>query len=501
MRQPAVVVEPIHQKLTVVELNAAAQTQGVRVGYSLAEARVLCPGVVHFDRDARADGMALEALGRWLTRFSPQVATGFSRVAEATTAKDELPHATMLLLDITGSERLFGSLHILAEQVGAALRSFSIPHQLAIAPTPAAAWAFSWAGEAPEEVLGLEELPGVLEALPIRAMRLPLAMVKVLESLGLMTIGHLLAMPRETLPSRFGPMLLGQVDRLLGRVVEPLVYLPYDPPMQAMMEFESAIESLETLHLVLKELLGRVLHDLRRRGTGAGHGAKVMQLTCRPDPYTLVPTVKRQVHLSRPSADLTVLFDLLRCATENLDCGDGFVSVHLKVAQHEKLSPDQAMFFGSPGQGSGRDLSYLLDRLALRLGAEAVARPQLRESHLPERAWCSAPHGERPGNKGPIPLIARPLQLLPMPQEIRVVAEPSDDREGRPVQFVWNRTVHRLSEVRGPERISGEWWRSHLKTRDYYDALDEEGRRFWLFRVATRKQNGISVRWFLHGIF
>ena len=89
----------------------------------------------------------------------------------------------------------------------------------------------------------------------------------------------------------------------------------------------------------------------------------------------------------------------------------------------------------------------------------------------------------------------RPLQLLPRPIEIQAVVSPSEDRDGRPVQFRRGRELHRIRHATGPERISGEWWRGHDKTRDYFDVEDEAGKRFWLFRVNE------TGKWYLQGAF
>ena len=75
------------------------------------------------------------------------------------------------------------------------------------------------------------------------------------------------------------------------------------------------------------------------------------------------------------------------------------------------------------------------------------------------------------------------------------MVSPSDDRDGRPISFTWDGEVHRLPHGVGPERIAGHWWRGHHRTRDYFDIEDEDGRRFWIFRV--RETN----RWYLHGEF
>ena len=99
----------------------------------------------------------------------------------------------------------------------------------------------------------------------------------------------------------------------------------------------------------------------------------------------------------------------------------------------------------------------------------------------------------------------RPMHLLPTPVEIRVTAEPSDESEGRPSQFTHEGRVHRVIHAVGPERIAGEWWRGHYKTRDYYDVEDATGERFWIFRVITRQavEGGelLSSKWYLHGVF
>jgi protein ImuB len=86
------------------------------------------------------------------------------------------------------------------------------------------------------------------------------------------------------------------------------------------------------------------------------------------------------------------------------------------------------------------------------------------------------------------------LQLTE-PIEIGVMVSPSDDRNGRPILFRHRGNVHELKHVIGPERISGEWWRGHFKTRDYFDVEDQSGQRFWIFRV------GETGKWFVQGMF
>jgi protein ImuB len=53
----------------------------------------------------------------------------------------------------------------------------------------------------------------------------------------------------------------------------------------------------------------------------------------------------------------------------------------------------------------------------------------------------------------------------------------------------------------GPERITGEWWKSENEVssfRDYYRVETDRDARFWLFRDAPAVEGG---RWWLHGLF
>ncbi len=138
------------------------------------------------------------------------------------------------------------------------------------------------------------------------------------------------------------------------------------------------------------------------------------------------------------------------------------------------------------------------------MGHEALVQAQLVEEHVPERAYAWDYVSRRdsqtttaikaPAIDGADGNNPRPLNLLPDPPELGVMVAPSDDREGRPVQVVLGRTVHPVRLAIGPERISGQWWRGHDKTRDYYEIENPAGQRFWIFHVRE------TSKWYLHGI-
>ena len=497
---------------------------------TLAEARALCPGLLCLEHQPAPDARALDALGRWMTRFTPDVATGWPDLTpEPRSSKSKSPPPSppaLLLLNLTGCERLFGGIAPLARRIAAALDHFDLRASIAIAPTPGAAWALAsclGTGSGNKAIIGKWEpasrkapqtsssslatsSPPIVEAhdllaaladLPIAALRLDAQIVHDLHHLGLHAIGQVLALPREALPARFGPTLSLRLDQLIGQRPEPLISLAYDPPIQAAMRFDGPVESLETLWEVLRELLNCILLDLQRRG----RGARRLELLCTPDRLSHQNPVSRVIHLSRPTRDVASIFNLLRCATENLDCGEGFVRIQLKAPEHERITDEQIDLLSGKRHAGALEFDRLLDRLGVRLGQQAVVTPVLTESRLPERAWRALlPHETSP--PGFIPATEdRPLHLFPRPLELKVIAEPCEHWEARPTQFAHGGSVHRLVHVLGPERIAGEWWRGHYKTRDYYDVDDDAGRRFWIFRVVSTLAEKTTTRWFLHGLF
>ena len=196
-----------------------------------------------------------------------------------------------------------------------------------------------------------------------------------------------------------------------------------------------------------------------------------------------------------------------------LDPEFGFDAFSLTAEWTEELDAVQDSLVNEPS--SERELSQLVDRLTVKLGARRVRRPLAQESHLPERAsgWKSAVSSLRgvkatkqssgfPMMRSGVATTAmRPQRLLDRPEAIDVIyATP----EGMPRRFVWRRAVHDIARAEGPERIAPEWWRqpSSARLRDYYRIEDSEGRRYWIYREGLIGDGrGGLPNWFIHGLF
>ena len=485
---------------------------GVRAGQTLAEARALCPELVHADHEPCKDRQALEVLARWMLRYSPAVQCA-----------DNLP---AIFIDLGGCERLFGGLGKLARRIESALKRMGLHATLAIAPTPGAAWALASSGVG-GKIIRPKDLAAALAMLPARSLRLPDEIAEDLFHLGVETIGQLMQLPREAIPARFGLQLLLRLDQAMGNVPELIIPLAEDPPIEAGIEFDGAIDSLETIWLVFKDLIARIVGQLAQRGRGA---RQIQFDLFRSDG----PPASRRILLSRPSRDPVNLFNLMRCGLEGMGGGEiarshkgtkarsaptdfisvapaGFVKIELKVLVHEPVSEEQISLLEQEEHNAQRELDRLIERLLLRLGEEAVLRPVAVESYVPERAVeyvgaaerrrALTPTLSRSTGRGRNDALAfriqhsefRPLHLLTRPVELRVMVSPSDDRDGWPIAVTEEGRTRRIVHAVGPERLAGQWWQGHDKTRDYFEIEDESGRRSWVFRVRE------TSRWFRHG--
>ncbi|MDB5302928.1 MAG: polymerase [Phycisphaerales bacterium] len=472
-----VLVQSTASRLTVAFACDLSASAGVRPGITLAEARAICSGLIWFDHDATEDAKSLHRLAQWMIRFSPAVAV------EGTDA---------ILLDVTGSERLFGGFERLTRLVVTGLTGLGFSVHVATAPTLGAAWAIASFGES-GAIISQDGLRKSLDPLPIAALRLSDEVIAALQALGIRRIDQLLNLPRRALPARFGTSVLTRLDQALGLVDEPLVLVRRRQQIRATLEFETSVESLEMLWEALKRVLTSVSTELREQCRGAKRLA--LDLTASKARF-----IRKEIHLSRASANSSVLFNLLRCASETVNSDTGFIALTLTVLASEPLTPEQLCIFGEESRAAEMEFGHLMERLRIRLGAGAVLTADLAASHLPERAFrlsdatetVLTPHKNRAEGRK---LKSRPLHLLPKPAEIHCTVAPSVLGAGEPLIFTYNGTAYRIVQASGPERISGVWWEGRNKTRDYFDVEEEAGRRFWIFRVAETR------RWFLHGVF
>jgi protein ImuB len=442
--------------------NLAAEEAGVTRGARAVDARALCPSLRVEDADLPGDEVALLDLALWCRRWCPW------------TAPDG-PDG--LMMDVTGSAHLRGGEGPLLEEIAPRLHQLGLTARLAIAPTRGAAWALARFGTG-REVCAPTDLAVRMALLPVRALRIGADTALLLGRLGLKTVGDLAVVPRLSLARLFvkakgseNPLL--RLDQILGRLPEPLHCPDAPPQFLARAVLSEPIQDPTPLLPALARELCAMLSE-------RGFGARRLLLTVFRSDGTISAVGAATARATRDPTHLARLFDN---RLEGIDPGFDLVTLGATVA--EPLASRQPALNGH--RDEGEDLARLVDRLAARFGPRALLRPDLRQSHIPERveSWIPA-LGAVPAPVDP-PHIPRPLRIFDPPEAVRVIyAVP----EGPPAQFVWRRVTHRVTRYAGPERLGPEWWRDRPGTRlrDYYRVEDHDGAPLRIFREGVGRR-------------
>jgi protein ImuB len=457
----------------------------------IAEARAMHPFIEVVEADPEADRRLLEGLADWCDRYTPLVA---------------LDGTDGLFLDISGCAHLFGGERTMFDDLLSRFFHQGFDVRAGLASTPGAAWAAARFGRALVVAPGEEE--ELIAPLPLAALRLgPETRVR-LEGVGLRTSGALMAAPRAPLVRRFGKQVVLRIDQALGRVEEAISPRLPVPPLSAERSLPEPIGLLDDIEVLVAVLARQLKIDLERRG----EGAERLQLNL----FRVDGTVSRiSVGASRPLRDPKLIQKLfherLTALESDIDAGYGFDLVRLCVVVAARLDAAQADLDGVMSDAAG-DIALFADRVRARLGDEAIRRPLLVESHIPERAVVLDSFERRPIKavsagrmviSEPSPRMAkdRPVRLFNPPECVEVIFEAA--REGPSMHFRWRRVSYRVTRSEGPERIVPEWWREEkgTGTRDYFRIEDDEGRRYWLYRQGDGRPTEIQPRWFMQGIF
>ncbi|UVO50407.1 DNA polymerase Y family protein [Sphingomonas sp. SUN019] len=530
-----VTAQKIGSRIEIAAASPAARALGLIPGMALTQARASVPGLIVHDADPEGDRADLERLATTLARrWCPVVA---------------ISDDDGLLLDLTGVAHLHGGEEKMARRIVRLLARAGVRARIAVADTTGAAWAFARfpaqrhsrasgnprpaAADNTTDVLpnshsamgsrlrrndgvcligAREHLPH-LAPLPVAALRLDPTATNLLARLGVDTIGELLAIPRAPLVQRFGRAIVQRLDQATGAAAEPLD--PVVPPTAIHVERRFA-EPIATADAIGHWLAGLVT-DLTLALAKTGQGARTILFVAERVDST---TQTLRIGLARPTRDAPHILRLIARRIEEVDPGYGIDALALHVRRADPLGAEP--FGAQLAKDHAPDLAPLVDTLANRIGPARLWRHRPVESDVPERSVAPLPPldppdrdalvlrlhdvrrlDDRPADHPWHPRWPRPARLLRRPERIdHVMAELPDQP---PRRFTWRGVRHEVVRADGPERITGEWWRSTAErdaVRDYFAVENATGRRFWLFRRGDgmRPETG-DLTWFIHGAF
>jgi len=461
------------QRRILASVDDAAQKLGLLPGMTVTHAQSLVPDLCVVNATPTEDEASLWRLALWCVRYSPLVTP-------------DPPDG--IFIDVAGSAHIFQGEDALISDLHTRLAAQNIASKAALADTPGCAWGLARYGS--PGVISQGRSSEAIASLPVAALRLSSAVISSLHEVGIERVAQLASKPRASLQMRFGGEVLLRLDQALGSRQEVLSSLIPPEVPRTELRFAEPVADPEDLRRIILKLCETLCVDLEARGIGA---RRIDLVFLRVDNIAQAA----RIGLSRPHREPKHISKLLCERLVVIDPGFGIESATLTATWVESVTERQTIGNHVTSDGSGIDVSQLVDTLGVRLGQNNVFRLAPVQSALPERsirrvsALNKAAHQDWPKN------LPRPVRLFAHPEKIETIAGLPDYP---PRLFIWRNVRHRVTKAEGPERIHGEWWVSDSEThliRDYYRVETPDGSRFWLFRHGTANDDG---DWWLHGV-
>lgn len=461
-------------RMIVTASNEIASSEGIFPMMTVADARALLPALVVIEEDPSVFPALLKKLAEWCILFSPFVC---------------LSEPDAVLLDATGCAHLWGGESCYLEAIVKKIKGIGYSCKVAMSDTIGTSWALAHYGKQ-----GSIATPGqscqALLSLPPAALRLEQETVETLHKLGLHHVNDLISIPSSALRRRWGPKLIERIQQATGlkeETAEPVILVE---PYQERLPCLEPVQTVTAILIALEKLVDALCNRLAKEQLGL---RKAVFKAYRIDGQLQ----QISIGTNRATHQQKHLFRLFETKLETLEPEPGIELFVLEANKVEKTITKQESIWEKPFGWQHPRLGELLDKIMVREERILMKRFFPAEHHWPERSYR---HGssldEKPGSSWQIP-CPRPLCLLPNPHPIEVTA-PIPDYP--PMLFRYKNKLHKVIKADGPERIEQEWWIKEGEHRDYYYLEDEDGQRYWVFRLG-HYTGGKNYQWFVHGFF
>ncbi|MCZ2103349.1 MAG: DNA polymerase Y family protein [Comamonadaceae bacterium] len=420
-----------------------------------------------------------DALAWWALRFTPHVA----RLDEA------------LLLEVSGSLRLWGGLPALAARIKAENPAPPLvwQTQAAIGIVALARLRLRASGENPPP-------PALLpEALPLSTLSAAQPHLPLLSGLGCRTWGQAHQLPRAGLARRCGPGLRAALDVAFGLAPETYPWIVAPERFDQALELPTHVETAPALLWSAARLLTALQHWLRARQLGV----RALQLSWTLDQKRLngQPLPSGQsltIRTAEPTQTMEHLRRLLAERLAQVRLLAPAAALRLRATETAPWQADSRSLLPEERR-AGDALHVFIERVSARLGHDRVLTPQPVADHRPEQRQRWQPAQQVLGVRGHTPPpgwvdALAPTWLLPAPEPLAL-------RRGRPC------CRGPLTLLAGPRRIEAGWWPQGdggaAAARDYYVARNPAAELLWIFRERPTHacEPAHEARWFLHGVY
>ncbi len=470
--KPFLLYAPERGRMVVKASGKTLSREGIVPGMVVADVRAILPSVEVLPDDPAAENKLLKDLAEYCFRYTPTVAT-------------DSPDG--LMLDISGCAHLWGGELPYLKTITTRFHKGGYDIRAAIAGTIGTAWAVARYGNN-KPIVEPGAQTEALFPLPPAALRLNSTTLQRMEKLGFREIGQLIRIPQSNLRRRFGDGLLTRLGQALGTEHETLQPIRPTPVYQERLPCLEPIRTAKGIEIALKRLLETLCEQFFREGKGMRTGV----LTG----YRIDGEIEQiSIGTSRASRNAAHLFKLFELKIPEIEPALGIELFVLEATLVEDVSETQEALWNTGGNNP-KAVAELLDNIAGKVGMQAIHRYLPQEHYWPEHSVKEINSLEEQPETEWRTDRPRPLHLLPEPEPVEVMVALPDYP---PLHFRHRGNIVRIARADGPERIEQEWWLRTGPPRDYYRVEDENGARYWLFRLGLYGNE--KPQWFLHGFF
>jgi protein ImuB len=429
----------------VCSLTRKARTLGLVRGMTQVEVETF-PVVTVLPRSHKEEVAARLALLECAGAFSPRVE---ERCDDG---------AFLCIIDIAGTESLFGPPDTLACNLLTRVRSLGITACIAVSHNFHAALSLA-KGLPPRtaiKVIPAGEESATLAPLSLAVLDLTDEQAETFGLWGIRTLGALAALPEKELISRMGQA--GKRLRQLASGKLPHLFQPVEPAfaLEEHMELDSPVEDRDALLFVINMMLEQLV--LRAM-------ARVLALASVSITLNLegATTHARTVRPALPTTDRQLWIKLIRFDLEAHPPQAAILSLSL-AAESGSTSKVQLGLF-SPQLPEPARLDVTLARIRAIVGEDNVGRALLRDTHRPD-AFRMEPFTVPSGCVSAIPSAQSrsAIRKLRPAEDISVTAQSQ-----RPKTFVFQNKRYIVEHLYGPWLTSGDWWNPTLWGLEQWD--------------------------------
>ena len=363
--------------------------------------------------------------------------------------------AWVMVLDMTGCRRVFGSEEDVLRRIDKALRKLRFFVRLAASSNFHAAVCLAASASRKPLVVPEGSEASYLAGLPLALLGLSARQAEVFELWGLHTIGELAALPEVDLIVRLGQE--GKRLLLLARGEHPHLMVPEEPAfaLEEFLELDHPIELLDSLLFVVGPMLSQLIVRAQNHALALASVSVRLGLEGGGE-HT------RTIKPALPVSEHGFLLKLLHLDLQTHPPAASVASVFLSAETGERGKVQLGLW--SPQLPETMRLDVTLARIAALVGEDRVGCAALSDTHRPESfqvkrfAVPAAVEEEGVATSSVALRRCRP----PIVVQMRHAA-------GRLNAFRFGGTMFRVKHAYGPWRRSGEWWSSQVWSSEEWD--------------------------------